>query len=101
MTAEAEFYEIDFSCTNPETHKNDTKSQQRAHRTEVQNERSFERELLFVLTATNKKNRPLNENFVKIFAQRVRVWEVRRGWQAQTPLAVTFRFHVPVVDWTA
>ena len=52
---EAKFYEIDFSWTNPETHKNDTKSQQRAHRTEVQNERSFERELFFVLTATNKE----------------------------------------------
>ena len=23
----------------------------------------------------------------------------RRGWQAQAPLAVTFRFHVPVGDW--
>ena len=25
----------------------------------------------------------------------------RRGWQAQAPLAVTFRFHVPVGDWNA
>ena len=23
----------------------------------------------------------------------------RRGWQAQAPLAVTFRFHVPAGDW--
>ena len=26
---------------------------------------------------------------------------MRGGWQAQAPLAVTFRFHVPVGDWNA
>ena len=56
--AEAEFYEIDFPLANPETHNIGTKSQQRAHGTEVQNERSVERGFLFVFTATNKKNRP-------------------------------------------
>ena len=54
-TQEAEFYEIDFPLTNPETHNIGTKSQQRAHGTEVQNERSVERDFLFVFTATNKK----------------------------------------------
>jgi hypothetical protein len=35
----------------------------------------------------------------KIFAPTWCVWsDVRRGWQAQAPLAVTFRFHVPVGD---
>ena len=53
--AEAEFYEIDFPLTNPETHNIGTKSQQRAHGTEVQYERSVERDFLFGFTATNKK----------------------------------------------
>ena len=36
----------------------------------------------------------------KFFAPTWCVWsDVRRGWQAQAPLAVTFRFHVPVGDW--
>ena len=52
---EAEFYEIDFPLVNPETHNIGTKSQQRAHGTEVQNERSVARDFLFVFTATNKK----------------------------------------------
>ena len=52
---EAEFYEIDFPLANPETHNIGTKLQQRAHGTEVQNERSVERDFLFVFTATNKK----------------------------------------------
>ena len=52
---EEEFYEVDFPLTNPETHNIGTKSQQRAYGTEVQNERSVERDFLFVFTATNKK----------------------------------------------
>ena len=48
------------------------------------------------------KNRPSNEKFWEIFGARRCVWsDVRRGWQAQAPLAVTFRFHVPVGDWNA
>ena len=55
VAGEAKFYEIGFPWTNPETDKIGTKSQQRAHGTEVQNERSAERELFFVFTATNKE----------------------------------------------
>ena len=37
-----------------------------------------------------------NKNFAPTWC----VWsDVRRGWQAQAPLAVTFRFHVPVGGW--